>query len=229
MPHEYIEVFASLQDNVPPYPGHEMKEIITKSLREIHGLDFDDIFDDFDHQPLGSASIGQVHAATLTPQFLQKIRHQQQQTQQQSRYSAGPNVALKVMHFDARQRFTNDFRILKCFCRIALPGWKPLLAEIERQMMTEFDYRREAESLRIVRQNMAESAYAKRIVVPDVIEEYSTVNVLIMEMVRGEKLAKDTERKLASILDGGGDGDALARGIIAQKRKGRYGLDTMLI
>ena len=66
MPHEYIEAFSSLQDKVPPYPGHQMKDIAVESLLHDHGLHFDDIFESFDFLPLGSASIGQVHAASLT-------------------------------------------------------------------------------------------------------------------------------------------------------------------
>ncbi len=52
---------------------------------------------------LGSASIGQVHAATLTDDFLKLS----------GGYSGGKEVAVKVMHVDAEERFRNDFKILK--------------------------------------------------------------------------------------------------------------------
>jgi predicted unusual protein kinase regulating ubiquinone biosynthesis (AarF/ABC1/UbiB family) len=103
MPSIYIDHFSELQDNVPAYPTDDIKAIISTSLLNHHGLEFDQVFETFADDPLGSASIGQVHAATLTDNFMQLS----------DGYSGGKDVAVKVMHIDAQDRFRNDFKILK--------------------------------------------------------------------------------------------------------------------
>jgi len=213
MPKEYIEYLSSVQDGVPSLPGPEIREIITKSIRDAHDLEFDDVFDSFDYMPLGSASIGQVHQASLTKEFMKKVK----ELPPKYKYSGGSSVAVKVMHFDAEDRFRNDLRIFKMLCRVALPGWGVIIEEFERQIMTEFDYLREARNLRTIRQNIASSPYRHHVVIPDAIESFSTGNVLIMEMIRGKKLAEAAEYKLSRIL--GGD-DTLANAILKERRKG---------
>lgn len=103
MPSIYIDHFSELQDNVPTHPVHEIKATLSKSLYRHHGLLFNEVFDSFIDDPLGSASIGSVHAATLTENFL-KLNES---------FSGGKEVAVKVMHLDAEDRFRNDFKILK--------------------------------------------------------------------------------------------------------------------
>ena len=61
LPADIAEELALLQDKVPPFPGEEAKKIIEKSL----GHPVDLLFKEFDTNPLASASIAQVHAATL--------------------------------------------------------------------------------------------------------------------------------------------------------------------
>ncbi len=106
MPSIYIDYFSELQDNVPGYATHEIKAIISSSINKNFNLTFQEVFEDFDEIPLGSASIGQVHAATLTNKFWKMNVND-------SSYSGGREVAVKVMHVDAEDRFRNDFKILK--------------------------------------------------------------------------------------------------------------------
>jgi predicted unusual protein kinase regulating ubiquinone biosynthesis (AarF/ABC1/UbiB family) len=210
VPHQYTDRFSLLQDYVPPWPSEEIKDIIKKSLHDYQQVDFEQVFDAFDPVPLGSASIGQVHAATLTPEYYRTIQHK-------NNYTGGIHVAVKVMHRDAEDRFRHDFKIFKWLCRLALPGWKRLLNELERQMMTEFDYRREIRNLKTARKNMYDSPYKDKVVIPEPIEDCSSPYVLVMELLEGEKLADVAETRLADILDGDRD---MAKSIIRQKRKG---------
>ena len=78
-------------------------------------------------------SIGQVHRATLKD---------------------GTAVVVKVMYPGVEDVFRGDVRTIKMFCEIAQPVHVPPLIEVEKQFMTEFDYRREAEQLDKVRNNM---------------------------------------------------------------------------
>src|SRR5437763_18808 len=58
LPQPYLEVLATLQDNVPPAPFSKIKPIIEAELGQIENL-----FDSFDEVPLSGASLGQVYLA----------------------------------------------------------------------------------------------------------------------------------------------------------------------
>lgn len=109
IPRQYIDVFSSLQDSVPPWDVERVQEIVRDSLQSCQGLDFEEVFDSID-EVLGSASIGQVHKARLT---------------------SGETVAVKVMHPNAEKMFHDDFKVFRTLCKVALPGWDPILRELE--------------------------------------------------------------------------------------------------
>ena len=122
IPKQYCNVFNQVQDSVPPWDVKEIESIISDSLRLHDGLAFDDVFDDFEADPIGSASIGQVHEATLKEDFLHSLEGRQngdsgqitrRRNPKRGSYPKGQRVAVKVMHPDAKDRFRNDFRIFK--------------------------------------------------------------------------------------------------------------------
>jgi len=198
IPKQFIDSFGSLQDDVPPWNSKEIKQLVVDSLTLHHGLDeFEDIFCDFEDDPVGSASIGQVHRATLAADFYKRLNKKSKYD-----YKGGRKVAIKVMHLDAQDRFKNDLEIFRWLCKVALPGWSPIIKEFENQILTEFNYMNEAENLRSVRENMLASPYRKKVVIPSPLIEYSTPNVLIMEYLDGVKLAQAAEDELAVILNG---------------------------
>ncbi len=119
IPRQYIDCLSSLQDDVPPWDTGEIKQIVADSLGFHHGLlDFESVFSHFDESPIGSASIGQVHRATLTDEFMNKIKSMNKKNSQNKDkvprvYHGGRQVAVKVMHLDAEDRFRNDLKIFK--------------------------------------------------------------------------------------------------------------------
>ena len=216
VPKEYVDLFSSVvQDTIPiSFTPQQVHDILQQSFHSYLGLNLEDIFESIDYDnPLGNASIGQVHNAIL------------KQTQYSLKnnifgeYGGTREVAVKLMHSDAKDRFYNDFKIFKMLCRVALPGWKPILVEFERQMMTEFDYRNEANNLQTVKHNMSKSPYDHQVVVPEPVTSICTPNVLIMQLLHGTKLADATEQQLSTILNGN---KQLARSLVHKKRKGKF-------
>ena len=61
IPKDIADEFAELQDNVAPFSGKIAREII----EDAYGRNINDIFSKFDETPLASASVAQVHSATL--------------------------------------------------------------------------------------------------------------------------------------------------------------------
>jgi len=204
VPRQYVELFSTVQDSVPQWPYEEVERLIRQLLIDELGLRWDDVFEEIDHDALGSASIGQCHKAVLKVPW-----------DEAGDYQGGRVVAVKVMHPGAENRFYNDFQVFRWLCRIALPGWKPILDELNRQFMTEFDYVNEANSLHEVRRNMAASPFAKFVTVPQPLRSLCCKHLLVMEMLHGKKLSDDMEERLASAI--GGDRQA-ARHFLQNKR-----------
>ena len=202
VPSQYIDLFSTLHDSIPQWPVEKVAAILEASLSEL-GLEFDQVFDKLDPIALGSASIAQVHRATLKAPYADEIN--------------GKDVAVKVMHPSAKQQFTHDLQVFRWLCRVALPGWHNILDEFSRQVMTEFDFRREANSLETIRNNLQTARHSREAYVPKPLKGISTKNVLFMELLEGKKLTDSIQDELASIF--GGDKD-FARSIIERIRRG---------
>jgi aarF domain-containing kinase len=211
VPEQYVRLFSTVQDSIPQWPVSQVHDIIAKSFRSEFGLEWDDVFESMDPVALGSASIGQVHRAVLKDCWAE-------------RYSGGKTVAVKVMHPGAKQRFAHDFSVFRWLCRLVLPGWKGFLDELERQVMTEFDYRREAMSLQDVRQNMMQSPYKSQVTVPQPLVSLCSKFVLVMELLPGKKLAESVDDNLA--LAFGGDRVLASTFLAAKQEEILFGSDS---
>eukprot|EP00958_Prasinococcus_capsulatus_P016247 scaffold1786_cov398-Prasinococcus_capsulatus_cf.AAC.38 len=162
-PDNYIELLRTLENEVPP----EGTEVVKDTIRDSLGLkNLEDIFDEFDERPLGSASIGQVHRARLK--------------------KTGKEVAVKVQYPGVESLFRSDLKIIRGFCDIFAPEHKVVLDEIEKQFLTEFDYRLEAEQLSQVKMNLRK--FNREVEVPKPHAELCTKHVLVMQYLPGEKL-----------------------------------------
>ena len=119
VPSQYIDLLQTLQDDVPPLDEVEIIDIVKDSLWRDHGLELGEVFEGGQLEGvLGTASIGQVHKATLTEDFFHKVMDG-------DAYRGRRAVAVKVMHLDAEDRFRNDFKILKVrTCTWSLPNFE---------------------------------------------------------------------------------------------------------
>ena len=167
LPPIYIEELEKLQDDVDTIPAEDVVQLI-----ESDSADVSKLFSVFDDEPLGTASLGQVHAAELRD---------------------GRPVVVKVQRPNIRAALAEDiafFHELASFltehttagARIDMVG---IVQQLERSLTDELDYRLEARNAATFRRTLAEYP---RILVPRVIEAYTTERVLTMERIRGVKL-----------------------------------------
>jgi predicted unusual protein kinase regulating ubiquinone biosynthesis (AarF/ABC1/UbiB family) len=170
LPEAYIEELAQLQDDVEPLPFDDIRLVIEEQL----GARLSKLFDSIDEEPLGSASLGQVHAATLRD---------------------GRPVVVKVQRPGIRDALADDmdfFREAAQFLeahtsagqRLDLVG---VVHQMEQALIEELDYRVEARNGQALRHTLAEFPH---LIVPRVIEGYSTASVLTTEQVRGMKIGE---------------------------------------
>ena len=168
IPEAYVRELEKLQDEVPPIPYAEVEEVVESQL----GARMSKLFEEFEHEPLGTASLGQVHAAVLR---------------------GGREVVVKVQRPNIRELLADDlefFRELASFLtkhtemgsRVDLLG---IIAQLERALLDELDYRIEARNAATFRRALAEFP---TLLVPKVIEGYTTEKVLTTERVRGLKI-----------------------------------------
>ncbi|MEO7457488.1 MAG: AarF/UbiB family protein, partial [Gemmatimonadaceae bacterium] len=168
LPAPYIRELESLQDDVGPVPLAEVEETIETEL----GARLSKLFEFFDAEPLGTASLGQVHGARLR---------------------GGRAVVVKVQRPHIRATLAGDLEFFKELAgfmashtgvgqRLDVLG---VIQELERALADELDYRIEARSAAAFRKSLAQFP---RLIIPKVIEAYSTDKVLTTERVRGVKV-----------------------------------------
>ncbi len=168
LPDEYLIGLATLQDDVPPIPYEKVHEIVEEEI----GIRISKAYGSFDKKPLASASIGQVHKATLR---------------------SGQAVAVKVRRPGIKKQFLEDLDTLRELTEIAVKHTKvakkyafdDVLAELRQILLQELDYVREAQNLITLGENLKPF---KTLVVPQPIPDYSTSKVLTMEYIEGIKI-----------------------------------------
>ena len=158
----YLARFRTLQHQVPAYPLAHVLALIESEL----AVPWDTVFASVEPEPLGAASIGQVHAATLTAA------------------QGGGEVVVKVQYPGVEAQFGSDMRTVQTFCKMAMPEHLPFLDEVERQFATEFDYRGEARNLAAVRANVVPE-FGEQVCIPAPLQRLCTKRVLVMERLRG--------------------------------------------
>ena len=160
----WINEFRKLENQVPP----RHIDAIYQTIREETGRSVGETFTSFDETPLGSASIGQVHRATLID---------------------GRPVAVKVQYAEAQELFQEDIHTIRAFCETFAPEHVVLLDAIEKQNAAELNYHNEATNLKEISQNMMKHGFQpNEVCVPKPLPEYTTHRMLVMELLPGPKL-----------------------------------------
>jgi len=175
-PKIWRETMSVLQDQCPSRDFHIIRKIIEKD----YGTKLENIFDSFEKEPIGCASIGQVHRASMN----------------------NKSYVVKVMYPNVEKIFRGDVRTQILFCRFAMPVHVSPLKEFERQFMTEFDYLREGKNLQIIRENLETGGFLgknSKYRVPKPQLKYCTKHVLVMEELKGEKIVDALKKNVEKL------------------------------
>ena len=170
---DIADELALLQDQVPPFPGEDAQAIVEKALKR----PVSELFSSFELKPLASASIAQVHEATLPD---------------------GSEVVVKVVRPGIRRQIRRDIDLLMTVARLAEKYWedaarvKPpeFVREFEMFIFDELDMNREAANASVLRQNFEDS---DDLYVPEIHWDYTKEQVLVMERIHGVPIS-DVEK-----------------------------------
>jgi predicted unusual protein kinase regulating ubiquinone biosynthesis (AarF/ABC1/UbiB family) len=166
LPEEARAMLGKLHDKAEPVPFAVVKRRIEG---ELHG-GIDTLFAHFDPEPLGTASLGQAHAARLPD---------------------GREVVVKVLHEGIDGSVGADLGALRAMLTAGRVLKRPkeeldaIFGEIEERLAEELDYRREADNLRMFRAFLKDDP---EVTIPDVHDGWSTQRVLTMERLPGRPL-----------------------------------------
>lgn len=171
-PEEYVKEFESCLDKTPALEFAYIQSVIEDEL----GKPMHDVFEQVDPTPLGSASIAQVHSATL---------------------KSGEDVVIKVQKPHARNTILTDLNFLRIAGKLVewlLPAAKhasvsDVLQQIQTTMLEECDFIQEANNLTQFRAFLAQHNI-QNVHSPRVFEQVSTTKVLVMERLRGTPMSQ---------------------------------------
>ncbi|HEX2549965.1 MAG TPA: AarF/ABC1/UbiB kinase family protein, partial [Nocardioidaceae bacterium] len=168
LPPVYLEALSRLRDDVAPLEPGVAEQVVEEEL----GVRLSTAFGSFEARPIGSASLGQVHRATLRD---------------------GRPVAVKVQRPGIRRRALEDLEVIAELAefvdghsdRASRLGLGAMVGEFRTSLMDELDYRREAEHQKVFGEILADF---DRISVPQPVDDYTTSRVLTMDYVEGRSI-----------------------------------------
>jgi ubiquinone biosynthesis protein len=186
LPRDVADELARLQDRVPPFPGDVAVALVERAFRRPLAA----IFERFDPVPVASASIAQVHFATLLD---------------------GREVAVKVLRPGMLPAIEGDLALLHRLAswveRTSVDGrrLKPreVVAEFDVYLHEELDLVREAANAAQLRRNMEGLGL---VMIPEMLWDLCTPDVIVMERMNGVPISQ-----VQRLLEAGVDLKKLAR------------------
>ncbi len=165
LPEDIADELILLQDHVAPFPGATAVQRIEAALDQ----PLADIFETFDEQPTASASIAQVHNATLKD---------------------GTEVVVKVVRPGIKRIICRDVGLMYLFARLLQYCWgeaprlrlTAIVAEYESVIHGEMDMLREAAAASQIRRNFKDSDL---LYIPEVYWDYTRRDILVMGRISG--------------------------------------------
>ncbi len=171
-----------LQDRVTPFPSDDFRKIVENAL----GAPVDTIFGEYSHEPLASASVAQVHAATLKNGKAVVIKVVRPSIEN----IIAQDLSLLLKLAELLQKYSHDGRRLRPV---------EIVEDYRITIFDELDLQKEAGNASQLRRNFTNSAL---LYVPEIYWEYTRNNVMVMERIQGipitnidELLAQNTNMK----------------------------------
>ena len=165
---EMSKELQKLQDQVPPFDSNTAIKIIEHEARG----SITSVFTSFDSIPIASASLAQVHAASIIINAAEK------------------EVVVKVIRPDIQKVIERDIKLMY-FCANLIEKFWPdarrlrlsaIVKDYESIILGEIDLKLEADNSKRLRENWAGS---DKLFVPEVYETYSTSRIMVMERIYG--------------------------------------------
>ena len=165
LPADIAVELTLLQDRVPPFCGDKAVAIVERALGQTVG----ELFSAFDSTPLASASVAQVHTATL---------------------HSGESVVVKVIRPGINRVIRQDVGLLYTLAYLVQAMWaegkrlRPVevVAEYEKTIFDELDLRKEAGNASQLKRNFEGSTI---LYVPEVYWDFTHRDVMVMERIYG--------------------------------------------
>ncbi|MEO2105039.1 MAG: AarF/ABC1/UbiB kinase family protein [Actinomycetota bacterium] len=158
----YRDQLAALQAAAPAMDTAVIAEVI----EEQYGAPPEDVFATWDPEPLASASIGQVHRATLPDgtEVITKVQY--------------PGIAEAIEHD------LDNAEVLAPLVKVVSPNLqvRPLMTELRDRMRDELDYQREAQYQHAFAQRYDGHPFVR---IPAVHADWCRPRVLVADYVRG--------------------------------------------
>jgi ubiquinone biosynthesis protein len=186
LPVDLADELARLQDQVPPFPGPVARQFVEQAF----GRRVEQVFETFDDVPVASASIAQVHFATLP---------------------GGRQVAVKVLRPGMLAVIEDDLSLLRTLAawveRLSSDGKRlrprDVVAEFDAYLHEELDLVREAANAAHLRRNMQG---LDLVLIPEMVWDLCTPTVIVMERMHGVPIGQ-----VQRLRDAGVDLKRLAR------------------
>ena len=183
LPPDIADELAHLQDRVPPFASHEAVTIIERAF----GRPLNEVFVDFTHTPVASASIAQVHFAVI-----------------KDRNGATREVAVKVLRPGMLTVIDKDLSLLRMMAawvdRLSADGkrLKPreVVAEFDKYLHDELDFVREAANAAQLRRNMEG---LDLVLIPEMIWDFCHTDVIVMERMKGIPISQVDRLRAAGV------------------------------
>jgi len=169
LPEDIADELSLLQDQAPSFSSLQARQMIENALQ----APIEKLFSYFEDIPLASASIAQVHAATLP---------------------SGESVVVKILRPKIAAIISHDIALLYLVARLTERFWSQgkrlhavaLVAEFESTIVDELDLQREAANASQLRRNFLTSS---KLYVPKVYWEYVHTQILVMERIHGVRIS----------------------------------------
>ena len=166
LPQPYLEELSKLQDKVPAASFDKAKKIIENDIGPLK-----EKFDEIDPIPISGASLGQVYRGSIS----------------------GRQIVIKVKRPGIEQVVREDLEVLKKILPLALRFVDPNLRFSAKAMLSQFietiheelNYRNESSNLKQIKNDLKKN---NKVIIPSVLDDYSSENVLTMEYIPGIKV-----------------------------------------